>query len=118
MPAGEAYCGVEPISYMGTCATEAMWDAVLGGSSAAICRYCKGDRQQYAPLRGRFATASSPCPNGRATAEGRCSAPRPSRVAARTGVYVVPRLDPIDIGSAPGASYPSRPGHNASRAHI
>jgi hypothetical protein len=38
----------EPISYIGTCATEAMWDAVLGGSPAAICRYCKVDRQQDA----------------------------------------------------------------------
>src|SRR5688572_4214232 len=68
---------LEPISYIGTCATEAMWDAVLGGSPAAICRYCKGYRQQDAPPRGRFATASSPCPNGRATVEGRCTAPRP-----------------------------------------
>jgi hypothetical protein len=38
-----------------------MWDADLGGSPAAICRYCKGDRQQYAPR-----------------------SPRPTRVAART----------------------------------
>src|SRR6185436_14961359 len=30
-----------------------MWDADLGGSSAAICRYCKGDRQQYAPRSPR-----------------------------------------------------------------
>src|SRR5689334_4265221 len=39
----------EPISCIGTCATEAMWDADLGGSPAAICRYCKGDRHQHAP---------------------------------------------------------------------
>ena len=41
----------------------------------------------------------------------------PERVAARTGVCFVARLDPIGIGPAPCASHPSRPGHNASRAY-
>src|SRR5688572_31506666 len=86
---------IEPISYRGTCATEAMWDADLGGSPAAICRYCKGDRQQYAP-----------------------GSPRPTRVAARTVVCCVALLDPIDIGPSSGALYTVRPGHNASRAPI
>src|SRR3970282_2559379 len=30
-----------------------MWDAVLGGYPAAICRYCKGYRQQNAPRSPR-----------------------------------------------------------------
>jgi hypothetical protein len=30
-----------------------MWDADLGGSPAAICRYCNGDRQQHAPRSPR-----------------------------------------------------------------
>jgi len=58
---------LEPISIVGTCATEAMWDAVLGGEPAAICRYCKGSRQQDAPrsprpcgLRPGRASASLP----------------------------------------------------------
>src|SRR5688572_7551301 len=98
---------LEPISYIGTCATEAMWDADLGGSPAAICRYCKGDRQQYAPPRGRFATASSPCLNGSATAEDRCSAPRPTRVAARTAGCCVALLDHIDIWPSSGVLHPA-----------
>src|SRR5262245_18826852 len=51
---------LEPISIIGTCATEAMWDAGRGGEPEAICRYCKGSRQRDAP-----------------------TAPRPTRVAAR-----------------------------------
>src|SRR5262245_6174301 len=30
-----------------------MWDAGLGGSPAAICRYCKGERRQDAPRSPR-----------------------------------------------------------------
>src|SRR6186713_2647598 len=86
---------IEPISYIGTCATEAMWDADLGGSPAAICQYCKGDRQQYAPR-----------------------SPRPTRVAARTVGCCVTLLDHIDIWPSSGALHPVRPGHNASRAYI
>ena len=48
----------------------------------------------------------------------KCAQIAPSlRVAARTGVCVVARLDHIDIWPAPCASHPSRPGHNASRAY-
>src|SRR5690348_1874222 len=54
-----------------------MWDADLGGSPAAICRYCKGDRQQGAPLSGRFATAGRTPANIGAQRRSRCSAPRP-----------------------------------------
>src|SRR5262249_50695461 len=86
---------LEPISYIGTCATEAMWDAGRGGEPEAICRYCEGSRQRDAP-----------------------TAPRPTRVAARTVVCVVARLDHIDIWPAPSASHTLRPGHNASRAYI
>src|SRR5512147_1127915 len=68
---------LEPISYIGTCATEAMWDAGLGGSPAAICRYCKGDRRQDAPLSGRFATAGRTPAEMGAQRRSRCSAPRP-----------------------------------------
>src|SRR5882672_2807984 len=39
---------LEPISIIGTCATEAMWDAVLGGELAVICRYCKSSRRRNA----------------------------------------------------------------------
>jgi len=69
-----------------------MWDAGLGGSPAAICRYCKGDRRQDAPLSGRFATAGIPCPNGRATADGRCLAPRPSGLRPGRSAASLPSL--------------------------
>src|SRR6185295_8801787 len=44
---------LEPISYVGTCATEARWDAGRGGEPEAICRYCEGSRQRDAPRSPR-----------------------------------------------------------------
>src|SRR6185295_16170078 len=44
---------LEPVSYTGTCATEARWDAVRGGEPEAICRYCEGSRQRDAPRSPR-----------------------------------------------------------------
>src|SRR5215813_12754968 len=44
---------LEPISIIGTCATEAMWDAGRGGEPEAICRYCEGARQRDAPRSPR-----------------------------------------------------------------
>src|SRR5499426_4211736 len=86
---------LEPISYIGTCATEARWDAGRGGEPEAICRYCEGSRQRDAPR-----------------------SPRPTRVAARTVGCCVALLDHIDIWPSSGALHPLRPGHNASRAYI
>ena len=73
---------LEPISYIGTCATEAMWDAGLGGSPAAICRYCKGDRQQDAPR--------SPRPFG--LRPGRSAALLPSLTISTYGLRRAPRI--------------------------
>src|SRR5262249_62003190 len=44
---------LEPISIIGTCATEVMWDAGRGGEPEAICRYCEGSRQRHAPRSPR-----------------------------------------------------------------
>jgi len=41
---------------------------------------------------GRFATAGIPCPNGRATAQGRCSAPRPSGLRPGRASALLPGL--------------------------
>jgi hypothetical protein len=59
----------ESISIIGTCATRAIWDAVLEWRPQPYREYCKGARRRNTPLSGRL-------PNGRATAS-RCSAPRP-----------------------------------------
>ena len=71
---------VEPISIIGTCATEARWDAVLGGSPAAICRYCKGYRQRNAPR--------SPRPSG--LWPGRSAAALPSLTISTYGLRRAP----------------------------
>src|SRR5262249_29753772 len=86
---------IEPVSYTGTCATEAMWDAGQGGEPEAICRYCEGSRRRDAPR-----------------------SPRPTRVAARTVGCCVALLGHIDIWPSSGALHPVRPGHNASRAWL
>ena len=44
---------LEPISYIGTCATAARWDAGRGGEPEAICRYCEGSRRRDAPTSPR-----------------------------------------------------------------
>src|SRR5262249_39717666 len=49
----EVFEWLEPISIIGTCATEAMWDAGRGGEPEAICRYCEGSRQRDAPRAPR-----------------------------------------------------------------
>src|SRR5262249_22497815 len=57
---------LEPISIIGTCATEAMWDAGRGGEPEAICRYCEGSRQRDAPRAPRPLRG---CGQGTRTAE-------------------------------------------------
>src|SRR5215470_3372606 len=82
----------EPISQLGTCATEAMWDAGRGGEPEAICRYCEGSRQRDAPLSRRLSPALRPPAKG---AEQRHQA-----VALR----------PVPLGLRPGRSSASLPG--------
>src|SRR5262249_6974625 len=74
---------LEPISIIGTCATEAMWDAGRGEGPEATCRYCEGSRQRDAPLSGRLPTAGRTPARIGAQWRSHCSAPRPTRVAAR-----------------------------------
>ena len=59
-----------------------MWDAALGGSPAAICRYCKGDRQQDAPR--------SPRPFG--LRPGRPSVSLPSLTISTYGLRRAPNI--------------------------
>src|ERR1700741_410335 len=86
---------LEPISYTGTCATEARWDAVLGGSRRRIDSMLGATDNEMRPDR-----------------------PVPFGVAARTVVCIVALLDNIDILPSSGALHTVRPGHNASRAWL
>src|SRR6185436_18192759 len=93
---------LEPISYIGTCATETRRDAGRGGEPEAICRYCEGSRQRDAPgssrpLRGCGQEArgrrSSACAFTR-----RCDPKRDERAARPTGPCTPPRSDPRKPG--------------------
>src|SRR5215510_138139 len=83
---------LEPISIIGTCATEAMWDAARGGEPEAICRYCEGSRQRDAPRAGACRLRFVHLPKG---AEQR------QRAVA---------LRPVPLGLRPGRSSASLPG--------
>jgi len=87
----------EPISIIGTCATEAMWDAVLGGSRRRIYSMLEATDNEMRPERSLRDRGAYPCQMGAQRRKPLLSAPS-LRVAARTGVCVVARLDPIDIG--------------------
>ena len=71
---------LEPISYIGTCATEARRDAVRGGGPEGICRYFEGPRRRNAP--------GSPRPSG--LRPGRSAASLPSSTISTYGLRRAP----------------------------
>ena len=93
----------EPLNKSRAGATEALWDAVLGGSPKQYREYCEGFRQRNAPPHAALALrgVGRPARGDTATASG-CASPRPVRVRTKTRVCVVALLaDILDISFVP-----------------